>query len=35
MTLFDVVAPNDLFAAALEKYFNGERDDHTLAKLVA
>ena len=32
-TLFDVVAPDDVFAAALEKYFGGERDPATLAKL--
>ena len=35
MTLFDAVSPNDLFAAALERYFNGERDTATLAKLSA
>jgi uncharacterized protein (DUF1810 family) len=35
MTLFDAVAPNDIFAAALGKYFNGERDAATLAKLSA
>ena len=35
MTLFDAVSPDDIFAAALEKYFDGERDDATLAKLVA
>jgi uncharacterized protein (DUF1810 family) len=35
MTLFDAVSPNDIFAAALEKYFNGERDAATLAKLSA
>ncbi len=33
MTLFDAVAPNDVFAAALKKYFDGERDLLTLAKL--
>jgi uncharacterized protein (DUF1810 family) len=33
MTLFDTVAPNDIFAAALQRYFNGERDVATLAKL--
>ncbi|MES2294805.1 MAG: DUF1810 domain-containing protein [Pseudomonadota bacterium] len=35
MTLFDTVSPNDIFAAALEKYFNGEGDAATLAKLSA
>jgi uncharacterized protein (DUF1810 family) len=35
MTLFDAIAPNGIFAAALEKYFNGERDAATLAKLIA
>ncbi len=31
MTLFDLVAePGSLFAAALDKYFSGERDAHTL-----
>jgi uncharacterized protein (DUF1810 family) len=34
MTLFDAIAPNNVFAAALEKYFDGERDTATLAKLV-
>ena len=33
MTLFDAVAPNDVFAAALEKYFDGVRDARTLAIL--
>lgn len=33
MTLFDVVAPDDIFAVALEKYFGGEPDPATLAKL--
>jgi uncharacterized protein (DUF1810 family) len=33
MTLFDAVAPNGFFAAALGKYFNGEGDIATLAKL--
>jgi uncharacterized protein (DUF1810 family) len=33
MTLFDAVAPNDIFAAALEKYFGGERDARSLAIL--
>ncbi len=35
MTLFDAVSPNDIFAAALRKYFNGARDAATLVKLVA
>ena len=35
MTLFDVVAPNDVFGAALQKYFNGEADAATLAKLAS
>ena len=30
MTLFDAVAPNDIFAAALQKYFASERDTRTL-----
>jgi uncharacterized protein (DUF1810 family) len=33
MTLFDAVAPNGIFAASLEKYFNGDRDAATLAIL--
>jgi uncharacterized protein (DUF1810 family) len=33
MTLFDAIAPNDIFAAALDKYFNGERDARTLTIL--
>lgn len=33
MTLFDAVSPNDIFAATLEKYFEGERDTATLVKL--
>lgn len=33
MTLFDAIAPNDVFAAALKKYFDGEGDAATLAKL--
>jgi uncharacterized protein (DUF1810 family) len=33
MTLFDAVAPNGIFAAALGKYFAGERDAATLAIL--
>ena len=33
MTLFDAVAPNDIFALALRKYFSGDRDRLTLEKL--
>jgi uncharacterized protein (DUF1810 family) len=33
MTLFDAATPNDIFAAALEKYFNGSRDALTLQQL--
>jgi uncharacterized protein (DUF1810 family) len=33
MTLFDAIAPSDIFAAALDKYFNGEHDDRTLSIL--
>mgnify|MGYP001551079028 FL=1 len=33
MTLFDAVAPNDVFAAALEKYFDGEGNPATLERL--
>ena len=33
MTLFDAVGSNDIFAAALKKYFGGERDTATMAKL--
>ena len=33
MTLFDRVAPQDLFAQALNKYFDGEADSLTLAAL--
>lgn len=29
MTLFDVAAPNDVFARVLEKYFHGQRDAET------
>lgn len=35
MTLFDAVSPNDIFAAALNKYFANQRDAATLAKLSA
>lgn len=30
MTLFDLVSPNDIFARVLDKYFNGQRDNHTI-----
>jgi uncharacterized protein (DUF1810 family) len=33
MTLFDAVAPNDVFAAALRKYFDSQRDSATLGWL--
>jgi uncharacterized protein (DUF1810 family) len=33
MTLFDAVSPDDVFAAALGKYFGGARDPLTLQKL--
>ena len=33
MTLFDAAAPNDIFASALKKYFDGESDLLTLSKL--
>lgn len=33
VTLFDAAAPNDIFAVALAKYFNGEPDPLTLSKL--
>ena len=33
MTLFDAVAPRDLFAAALERFFGGAPDPLTLALL--
>ncbi len=33
MTLFDAVAPDDIFRAALDKYFGGEGDALTLQKL--
>ena len=33
MTLFDAVSPSDIFAAALDKYFSGERDARTLSIL--
>ena len=33
MTLFDSGSPSDIFAAALDRYFNGERDARTLSIL--
>jgi uncharacterized protein (DUF1810 family) len=33
MTLFDAVSPGGIFAGALDKYFNGERDARTLSIL--
>ena len=33
MTLFDYVAPNDLFGQVLNKFFSGSSDPNTLAKL--
>lgn len=33
MTLFDVASPEDIFHAALDKYFNGEGDQLTLKRL--
>ena len=33
MTLFDAVCPDDIFARALDKYFDGQRDEHTLRLL--
>ncbi|MDE5838477.1 MAG: DUF1810 domain-containing protein [Paramuribaculum sp.] len=30
MTLFDSVAPDDVFAKVLSKFFNGERDSRTI-----
>lgn len=30
MTLFDIVAPDDVFARVLDKYFDGKRDERTL-----
>jgi uncharacterized protein (DUF1810 family) len=33
LTLFDLAAPNDIFRAALEKYFGGKEDELTLEKL--
>jgi uncharacterized protein (DUF1810 family) len=33
MTLFDAVAPNSVFADALDRYCAGQRDDATLTRL--
>ena len=33
MTLFDAISPNDIFSAALDRYFTGQRDDRTLSIL--
>ena len=33
MTLFDLASPNDIFRAALDKYFDGEADPLTLQTL--
>ena len=33
MTLFDLASPDDIFRAALEKYFNADADPLTLQKL--
>ncbi len=33
MTLFDAAAPNDIFAAALQKYYDGKGDPLTVSKL--
>ena len=35
MTLFDAVAPGDVFAAVLDKYYGGRRDARTLSMLDA
>jgi len=33
LTLFDLASPNDIFQAALDKYFSGDGDPLTLQKL--
>jgi uncharacterized protein (DUF1810 family) len=33
LTLFDLASPNDIFQAALDKYFGGDADPLTLQKL--
>ena len=35
MTLFDAISPDDIFAKALDTFFKGERDKHTLGRLTA
>lgn len=33
MTLFDTLSPNDIFAQALDTFYNGERDYRTLKRI--
>ena len=33
MTLFDTLSPNDIFAQALNTFYNGERDNRTLKRI--
>jgi len=33
LTLFDVIEPDSLFARALDAFYDGERDERTLALL--
>ena len=33
MTLFDELSPNDVFAKVLDVFYDGERDEKTLALL--
>ena len=33
MTLFDTLSPNDIFAQALDTFYNGERDNRTLKRI--
>lgn len=33
MTLFDAISTGDVFAAVIDKYFNGKRDELTLKML--
>ena len=33
MTLFDAVSPDDIFSDVLQKFFDGQRDEKTLAML--
>ncbi len=35
MTLFDAVAPADIFARVIDKYFRGRRDQRTLTLIAA